>query len=52
MFTLSCVSGSLFTSSMIFAKARADWFAYNAATRADMLPRMPTPAPDPAAKSH
>jgi len=28
------------------------WFAYNSATRADMLPRMPTPAPDPNAKSH
>jgi carboxypeptidase Q len=28
------------------------WFAYNAATRADMLPRIPTPAPDPNAKSH
>ncbi len=25
------------------------WFAYNAATRADMLPRIPTPAPDPTA---
>ena len=34
-------------SSMIEA-----WFAYNAATRADMLPRIPTPAPDPNAKSH
>ena len=33
-------------SSMIEA-----WFAYNAATRADMLPRIPTPAPDPNAKS-
>ena len=28
------------------------WFAYNSATRADMLPRIPTPAPDPNAKSH
>ncbi len=28
------------------------WFAYNAATRAEMLPRIPTPAPDPNAKSH
>ena len=28
------------------------WFAYNAATRKDMLPRIPTPAPDPNAKSH
>jgi hypothetical protein len=28
------------------------WFAYNAATRPDMLPRIPTPAPDPNAKSH
>ena len=28
------------------------WFVYNAATRAEMLPRIPTPAPDPAAKSH
>ena len=28
------------------------WFAYNAATRADMLPRIPTPAPDPNANSH
>lgn len=28
------------------------WFAYNAATRADMLPRIPTPAPDPTAKAH
>ncbi len=28
------------------------WFAYNAATRADMLPRIPTPAADPNAKSH
>jgi carboxypeptidase Q len=28
------------------------WFAYNAATREDMLPRIPTPAPDPDAKSH
>jgi carboxypeptidase Q len=26
------------------------WFAYNAATRADMLPRLETPAPDPKAK--
>jgi len=34
-------------SSMIEA-----WFAYNAATRAEMLPRIPTPAPDPDAKSH
>jgi carboxypeptidase Q len=34
-------------SSMIEA-----WFAYNAATRAEMLPRIPTPAPDPNAKSH
>ena len=25
------------------------WFAYNAATRADMLPRIPTPLPDPTA---
>ena len=32
-------------SSMIEA-----WFAYNAATRAEMLPRIPTPDPD--AKSH
>ncbi len=28
------------------------WFAYNAATRPDMLPRIPTPAPDPNAKGH
>lgn len=28
------------------------WFVYNAATRAEMLPRLPTPAPDPNAKSH
>jgi hypothetical protein len=28
------------------------WFAYNAATRAEMLPRIPTPAPDPNANSH
>ena len=28
------------------------WFAYNAATRADMLPRIPTPAPDPTATGH
>jgi carboxypeptidase Q len=28
------------------------WFAYNAATRAEMLPRIPTPAPDHNAKSH
>lgn len=28
------------------------WFAYNAATRAAMLPRIPTPAPDPNAKGH
>jgi hypothetical protein len=28
------------------------WFAYNAATRAEMLPRIPTPAADPKAKSH
>jgi hypothetical protein len=28
------------------------WFAYNAATREEMLPRIPTPAPDPNAKSH
>jgi hypothetical protein len=34
-------------SSMIEA-----WFTYNAATRAEMLPRIPTPAPDPNAKSH
>jgi len=34
-------------SSMIEA-----WFAYNAATREEMLPRIPTPAPDPDAKSH
>ena len=34
-------------SSMIEA-----WFAYNAATRAEMLPRIPTPAPDPGAKGH
>ena len=34
-------------SSMIEA-----WFAYNAATRAEMLPRIPTPAPDPNAKTH
>jgi hypothetical protein len=34
-------------SSMIEA-----WFAYNAATREEMLPRIPTPAPDPSAKSH
>ncbi len=34
-------------SSMIEA-----WFVYNAATRAEMLPRIPTPAPDPGAKSH
>ena len=34
-------------SSMIEA-----WFAYNAATRAEMLPRIPTPAPDPDAKGH
>jgi carboxypeptidase Q len=33
-------------SSMIEA-----WFAYNAATRAEMLPRIPTPAPYPRAKS-
>jgi carboxypeptidase Q len=26
------------------------WFAYNAATRPEMLPRIPTPAPDPTAK--
>jgi hypothetical protein len=32
-------------SSMIEA-----WFGYNAATRAEMLPRIPTPAPN--AKSH
>jgi carboxypeptidase Q len=34
-------------SSMIEA-----WFAWNAATRAEMLPRIPTPAPDPTAKGH
>jgi hypothetical protein len=34
-------------SSMIEA-----WFAYNAATRAEMLPRIPTPAPDPNATTH
>jgi len=34
-------------SSMIEA-----WFAYNAATREEMLPRIPTPAPDPDAKGH
>ena len=34
-------------SSMIEA-----WFAYNAATREEMLPRIPTPAPDPNAKGH
>ncbi|HWE53611.1 MAG TPA: M28 family peptidase [Bryobacteraceae bacterium] len=34
-------------SSMIEA-----WFAFNAATRAEMLPRIPTPAPDPNAKAH
>ena len=34
-------------SSMIEA-----WFAYNAASRAEMLPRIPTPAPDPTAKGH
>ena len=28
------------------------WFAYNAATRPEMLPRIPTPAPDPNAKAH
>jgi carboxypeptidase Q len=28
------------------------WFAYNAATRAEMLPRIPTPVPDPNANSH
>ncbi len=28
------------------------WFVYNAATGADMLPRIPTPAPDPNAKGH
>ncbi|MCU1323402.1 MAG: putative aminopeptidase [Acidobacteriaceae bacterium] len=28
------------------------WFTYNAATRPDMLPRIPTPAPDPNAKGH
>jgi hypothetical protein len=28
------------------------WFAYNAATRPDMLPRIPTPAPDPTATGH
>jgi carboxypeptidase Q len=28
------------------------WFAYNAATRPDMLPRIPTPAPDPKATGH
>jgi carboxypeptidase Q len=26
------------------------WFAYNAATRPDMLPRIPTPAPLAASK--
>ncbi len=34
-------------SSMIEA-----WFTWNAATRAEMLPRIPTPAPDPTAKAH
>jgi hypothetical protein len=34
-------------SSMVEA-----WFVYNAATRAEMLPRIPTPAPDPNAKNH
>lgn len=34
-------------SSMIEA-----WFTWNAATRAEMLPRIPTPAPDPTAKGH
>jgi carboxypeptidase Q len=34
-------------SSMIEA-----WFAYKAAIRAEMLPRLPTPAPDRNAKSH
>jgi hypothetical protein len=28
------------------------WFAYNAATRPAMLPRIPTPAPDPTATGH
>jgi carboxypeptidase Q len=37
--------GDVMQGSMIEA-----WFAYNAATRADMLPRMETPAPDPNAK--
>ena len=34
-------------SSMIEAR-----FAYNAATRPEMLPRIPTPAPDPNVKGH
>ncbi len=34
--------GDVMQGSMIEA-----WFAYNAATRPDMLPRMETPAPDP-----
>jgi hypothetical protein len=37
--------GDVMQGSMIEA-----WFAYNAATRADMLPRLETPAPDPKAK--
>jgi carboxypeptidase Q len=37
--------GDVMQGSMIEA-----WFAYNAATRPDMLPRMETPAPDPNAK--
>lgn len=28
------------------------WFVYNAATRAEMLPRIPTPGPDPGASGH
>ena len=37
--------GDVMQGSMIEA-----WFAYNAATRTDMLPRLETPAPDPKAK--
>ena len=37
--------GDVMQGSMIEA-----WFAYNAATRPDMLPRIETPAPDPKAK--
>jgi len=40
-------SADVMQSSMIEA-----WFVYNAATRAEMLPRIPTPAPDPNAKGH